>query len=113
MEINRDEEGRIRNVSVVCRLSWREKEQMQLMCKLSGKSQQDYLQERVMVKDVTVYGNPKIFINLKKLLEENIKCLNSLAHSHKINPPKELFEDIRIMTEVLNKMMEYEKTEIK
>jgi 5-bromo-4-chloroindolyl phosphate hydrolysis protein len=97
---NKDEKNRWRNKTVAFRMSPEEAEQLNLFVKLSGLAKQDYLIRRVLVKDVIVNGNPRVYKALRNQLESVKAELKRLERISTEND--ELLEIIYYISEILN-----------
>lgn len=75
---NCDEHNRWRNKTVAFRMSPEESNELDMRVKLSGLTKQDYLINRALQRDIVVVGNPKVYVALKKKLEEVLIELKSL-----------------------------------
>lgn len=98
---NRDEHNRWRNKTVAFRMSPEESNELDTRVKLSGLTKQDYLINRVLQRDIVVVGNPKVYVALKKKLEEVLIELKSLNGSQ---PSSELLETIKLISKTLYEM---------
>lgn len=108
MKTSMDRHGRYRNTIVAFRVSPEESEMINRMVKISGLTKQDYILKRLEYKDVEVIGNPKVYIGLKRLLEDLLVELKD--NNEKVVPPKpETQETIRIVANVLNDMKDEER----
>lgn len=79
-EKNVDNKGRLRNVIVGFRMSPQEADLLNQLVQISGLNKQDYLIHRTLQREITVIGNPKTFIGLKRELIrlcEELDRLNS------------------------------------
>lgn len=65
---NVDYKGRLRSVTVGFRMSPQEADLLNRLVKVSGLNKQDYLIHRALQREITVTGNPKVFIGLKREL---------------------------------------------
>ncbi|MCH5316546.1 MAG: hypothetical protein J1E05_01095 [Eubacterium sp.] len=65
---NIDNKNRWRNKIVSFRMSPEEAELLNGLVKVSGLNKQDYLICRALQRDVVIYGNPRVYIGLKKEL---------------------------------------------
>ena len=98
---NRDEHNRWRNKTVAFRMSPEESNELDMRVKLSGLRKQDYLINRALQRDIVVVGNPKVYVALKKKLEEvliELKSLNDAQSS------PELLETIKLINKTLYEM---------
>ncbi len=98
---NRDEHNRWRNKTVAFRMSPEESNELDIRVKLSGLTKQDYLINRVLQRDIVVVGNPKVYVALKKELEEVLIELKSL-NDYQLTP--ELLETIKLISKILYEM---------
>lgn len=67
-EKNVDSKGRLRSVIVGFRMSLQEADLLNRLVQISGVNKQDYLIDRALQREITVIGNPKTFIGLKREL---------------------------------------------
>lgn len=65
---NVDKHNRLRSATVGFRMSPEEAELLNSLVKVSGLNKQDYLICRALQRDVVIYGNPRVYIGLKKEL---------------------------------------------
>lgn len=98
---NRDEHNRWRNKTVAFRMSPEESNEFDTRVKLSGLTKQDYLINRALQRDIVVVGNPKVYVALKKKLEEILIELKSL---NGFQPSPELLETIKLINKTLYEM---------
>lgn len=98
---NRDEHNRWRNKTVAFRMSPEESNELDMRVKLSGLTKQDYLINRALQRDIVVVGNPKVYVALKKKLEEVLIELKSLNDAQ---PSPELLETIKLINKTLYEM---------
>lgn len=98
---NRDEHNRWRNKTVAFRMSPEESNELDMRVKLSGLTKQDYLINRALQRDIVVVGNPKVYVALKKKLEE---ILIELKSSNDAQPSPELLETIKLINKTLYEM---------
>lgn len=98
---NRDEHNRWRNKTVAFRMSPEESNELDMRVKLSGLTKQDYLINRTLKRDIVVVGNPKVYVALKKKLEE---VLIELKSSNDAQPSPELLETIKLINKTLYEM---------
>lgn len=90
-EKNYDRKGRWRSITVGFRVSPEEAKQLDIAVALSGLTKQDYILKRLMNREVVVQGNPKVYIALKRQLEEVLQELKALQGGA---PSEELLETI-------------------
>lgn len=98
---NRDEHNRWRNKTVAFRMSPEESNELDMRVKLWGLTKQDYLINRALQRDIVVVGNPKVYVALKKKLEEVLIELKSLNGSQ---PSLELLKTIKLISKTLYEM---------
>lgn len=98
---NRDEHNRWRNKTVAFRMSPEESNELDMRVKLSGLTKQDYLINRALQRDIVVVSNPKVYVALKKKLEE---VLNELKSLNSFQPSAELLETIKLISKTLYEM---------
>lgn len=101
---NCDEHNRWRNKTVAFRMSPEESNELDMRVKLSGLTKQDYLINRALQRDIVVVGNPKVYVALKKKLEEVLIELKSLNDAQ---PSPELLETIKLINKTLYEMRGY------
>ena len=77
-EKNYDRKGRWRSKTVAFHMSPEESGDLDIRVKLSGLTKQDYLVSRALERKITVQGNPKVYIALKRQLEEVLQELRAL-----------------------------------
>lgn len=98
---NRDEHNRWRNKTVAFRMSPEESNELDMRVKLSGLTKQNYLINRALQRDIVVVSNPKVYVALKKKLEE---VLNELKSLNSFQPSAELLETIKLISKTLYEM---------
>ena len=99
-----DNKCRWRNKTVAFRMSPEEAEQLDIYVKLSGLTKQDYLIRRVLAREITVIGNPRVFKALRNQLESILVELQQLAIISSTND--ELLDIIYYIAEILNGLKE-------
>ena len=82
-------------------MSPEESKELDTRVKLSGLTKQDYLINRALQRDIVVVGNPKVYIALKKKLEE---VLIELKSSNDAQPSPKLLETIKLISKTLYEM---------
>ena len=95
-----DHKGRWRNKTVAFRVSPEEAEQLDVYSKLSGLTKQDYLIRRVLAKEITVNGNPRVFKALRNQLANILTELQRLESVGTDND--ELFNIILYISKILD-----------
>jgi hypothetical protein len=95
-----DGKGRWRNKTVAFRVSPKEAAQLDILSKLSGLTKQDYLICRVLDKEITVNGNPRVF---KMLRNQLVSVLAELQRLEIVNTDHdELLDIIQYISEILD-----------
>ena len=99
-----DQKGRWRSKTVAFRMSPEEAVQLDIYAKLSGLTKQDYLIRRVLEKEVTVNGNPRVFKALRNQFASVLVELHRIEAVSADND--ELFDTIRYIVEIMNGLKE-------
>lgn len=97
-EKNYDRKGRWRSKTVAFRMSPEENEELDVRVKLSGLTKQEYLINRALEKEIIVRGNPRVYIALKRQLEEVLQELKTLQGE---TPSEELLDTICLINRTL------------
>lgn len=97
-EKNYDRKGRWRSKTVAFRMSPEENEELDVRVKLSGLTKQEYLINRALEKEIIVQGNPRVYIALKRQLEEVLQELRTLQGE---TPSEELLDTICLINRTL------------
>lgn len=97
-EKNYDRKGRWRSKTVAFRMSPEENEELDVRVKLSGLTKQEYLISRALEKEIIVWGNPRVYIALKRQLEEVLQELKTLQGE---TPSEELLDAICLINRTL------------
>ena len=100
MEKKRDSKNRWRSKTVAFRMSPEEAAQLDVFVKLSGLTKQEYLIRRVLVKDILVNGNPRVYKALRNQLESVLAELQRLERVSTEND--ELLDIIHLIAEIVN-----------
>lgn len=95
---NYDRKGRWRSKTVAFRMSPEENEELDVRVKLSGLTKQEYLINRALEKEIIVRGNPRVYIALKRQLEEVLQELKALQGE---TPSEELLNTICLINRTL------------
>ena len=97
---NRDNHNRWRNKTVAFRVSPEEDKQIETFVRLSGLTKQDYITRRLLCRDVTVQGNPRVY---KALRNEFAAVLDELKRIEAGNGvDDELLDIIELITVTMN-----------
>lgn len=95
-----DHKGRWRNKTVAFRVSPEEAKQLDIYSKLSGLTKQDYLIRRVLAKEITINGNPRVF---KALRNQLVNILDELQRLETVSTDNdELLDIILYISEILD-----------
>jgi predicted DNA-binding protein len=97
-EKNYDRKGRWRSKTVAFRMSPEENNELNIRVKFSGLTKQDYLVNKALEKEIVVQGNPKVYIALKRQLEEVLQELKALQGE---TPSEELLDTICLINRTL------------
>lgn len=97
-EKNYDRKGRWRSKTVAFHMSPEENEELDVRVKLSGLTKQEYLINRALEKEIIVRGNPRVYIALKRQLEEVLQELKALQGE---TPSEELLDAICLINRTL------------
>lgn len=79
-------------------MSPQENDELDIRVKLSGLTKQEYLINRALEKEIVVNGNPKVYIALKKSLEQVLNELRAIGNNY---PSNELLETINLINQTL------------
>ena len=96
---NRDDYNRWRSRQTSFRLSEEEFAQLSMYVKLSGKSKQEYITDRVLNRDVVVQGNTRVFKALRDTLAEVLAELRRIEAGGEVSP--ELNGTIRMIAGIM------------
>ena len=99
---NVDGKNRLRSVVTGFRMSPEEAELLNSLVKVSGLNKQDYLINRALQRDVIVYGNPKVYIGLKKELIALYNEFQRLNNCSQITDEQLIL--LNQITKILNEM---------
>lgn len=101
-EKNMDNKNRWRNKGVSFRMSPEESRLLDSFVKISGLSKQDYIIRRVLVRDIVVRGNPRVFKALRDQLREVLAELKRIETVSEMN--EELIILISQITDILKNL---------
>lgn len=101
---NLDGHGRFRSKTVAFRVTPEENALIDTFARLSGKSKQDYITDRLLCRDVVAQGNPRVYKALREQLTAVHEELQRVYRCSDVTP--EFLEELRFMTTVLNDMKE-------
>ena len=97
-EKNYDGKGRWRIKTVAFHMSPEESNELDIRVKLSGLTKQDYLINRTLERKIIVRGNPRVYIALKRQLDEVLQELKTLQDE---TPSEELLDAICLINRTL------------
>ncbi|MBE6724063.1 MAG: hypothetical protein E7576_02530 [Ruminococcaceae bacterium] len=97
---NKDDYNRWRSRQTSFRLSEEEFAQLSMYVKLSGKSKQEYITDRVLNRDVVVQGNTRVFKALRDTLAEVLAELRRIEAGGEVSP--ELNGTIRMIAGIMD-----------
>ena len=97
---NRDDYNRWRSRQTSFRLSEEEYAQLGLYAKLTGKSKQEYITDRVLNRDVVVQGNPRVYKALRDTMAEILTELRRIDAGGEVRP--ELTDTIRMIAGIMD-----------
>ena len=83
---NADGQGRLRSRLVNFHISPEDLELMNKYVAVSGLTKREYIEERIMLPAVRVYGNPRVYKALKEQMEEIIKELKRIESAGELTP---------------------------
>lgn len=101
---NRDNKNRWRNVTVAFRMSPEESDQLNTFVKLSGLTKQEYIIRRLLVKEVVIQGNPRVYKVLREQFSEVKGQLERIEAGGPVD--QELLDTIRMMNTIMAGMGE-------
>lgn len=104
MEKVLDRKGRWRNKVVAFRVSPEEDELLETKVRLSGLTKQDYIISRLLEKEITVVGNPRVYKALRNQMESIYEELQRIAAGKTVDD--ELLETLQLVAITLNEMKE-------
>ncbi len=104
MEKVLDRKGRWRNKVVAFRVSPEEDELLETKVRLSGLTKQDYIISRLLEKEITVVGNPRVYKALRNQMESIYEELRRIAAGETVDD--ELLETLQLVAITLNEMKE-------
>ena len=82
---NRDEHNRWRNKTVAFRVTHEEWAPIERYVQLSGMTKQDYITRRLLIKEVVVQGNPRVYKALRYDLADVLTELQRIENGAKVN----------------------------
>lgn len=101
---NRDEHNRWRNKTVAFRVSPEEDKQIETFVRLSGLTKQDYITRRLLCRDVTVQGNPRVYKALRNEFDAVLDELKRIEAGNGVED--ELLDVIELITVTMDGMKE-------
>ena len=101
---NRDNHNRWRNKTVAFRVSPEEDKQIETFVRLSGLTKQDYITRRLLCRDVTVQGNPRVYKALRNELATVLDELKRVEAGSGVDD--ELLDVIEFISVIMNGLKE-------
>lgn len=101
---NLDKHGRFRSMTIAFRISPQERDAIKRMAVLTGLNYQDYLIANATRNEIKVYGNPRVFIALKRELERLTQEIERVKEGSEISPEMEGI--LRFALSILARMKE-------
>jgi len=99
-----DQKGRWRSKTVAFRVSPEEDEMIESAVRLSGLTKQDYIIRKLTDKEVTVFGNPRVYKALKNELKKVLMELERLSDESEVRT--DLLEEIELINMTMNGLRE-------
>ncbi|MBR2948855.1 MAG: mobilization protein [Lachnospiraceae bacterium] len=99
MKKNLDGHGRWRRKTIAFRVSEEEARQIGTLVRLSGMSKQDYITARLQNREFVVYGNAKVYREMRTLMAEIYAQLLRLRKCS--DQQEELLITIQMITEMI------------
>ena len=99
-----DRQGRWRNKIVAFRVSPEEDELLETKVRLSGLTKQDYIISRLLEKEITVVGNPRVYKALRNQMKSIYEELRRIAVGATVDDA--LLETLQLVAITLNGMKE-------
>lgn len=97
---NRDNHNRWRNKTVAFRVSPEEDKQIETFVRLSGLTKQDYITRRLLCREVTVQGNPRVYKALRNEFAAVLAELKRIEAGAGVDD--ELLDVIELITVTMN-----------
>ena len=97
-----DSKGRWRSRTVSFRMSPEEDTQLETFARLSGLTKQDYIISKLLNREITVQGNPRVYKALRNELAVVLAELHRIENGEKID--EDLLTLIDQIANILNEM---------
>ena len=81
----RDGQGRWRSKTIAFRISPEENALLEEFVRLSGTTKQEYIIQRVLNREVVVYGNPRVHRALRKKMEQLCEEFRRLENVNEVS----------------------------
>ena len=101
---NLDRHNRWRSKTVAFRVTPEENVLIDTFARLSGRTKQDYITDRLLCRDVVVQGNPRVYKALKEQLTAVHEELLRVGRCSDVTP--EFLEELHFMNTILGGMRE-------
>lgn len=99
-----DQKGRWRSKTVAFRVSPEEDEKIESAVRLSGLTKQDYIIRKLTDKEVTIFGNPRVYKALKNELKKVLQELERLSDGTRVET--DLLEEIELINMTMKGLKE-------
>ena len=101
---NLDRHNRWRSKTVAFRVTPEENALIDTFARLSGRTKQDYITDRLLCRDVVVQGNPRVYKALKEQLTAVHEELQRVGRCNDVT--LEFLEELHFMNTILGGMRE-------
>lgn len=101
---NLDRHNRWRSKTVAFRVTPEENALIDIFARLSGRTKQDYITDRLLCREVLVQGNPRVYKALKEQLTAVHEELLRVGRCSDVTP--EFLEELHFMNTILGGMRE-------
>ena len=99
---NLDRHNRWRSKTVAFRVTPEENALIDIFARLSGRTKQDYITDRLLCREVVVQGNPRVYKALKEQLTAVHEELQRVGRCTDVTP--EFLEELHFMGTILGGM---------
>lgn len=101
---NVDSKNRWRNKTVAFRVSPEEDAQIETAVQLSGLTKQEYITRRLLCKEITVQGNPRVYKALRDQLAAVLEELRRIGDGNDVD--EDLLDTINLIAGIMGGMKE-------
>ena len=95
-----DSHNRWRSITIAFRVSPEENESIHRRARLAGLTKQEYICRRCEEREITVYGNPRVFKAMKEQIMELAATLEGYRNGGQEVPP-EVWADLDVVLKTL------------